>query len=94
MINKIDEAITSTIEQVNLQLKFENQIQDNDEQLLMKKGSNVSSLGIAIFIATLENQIKQHLGVKVDLIESLTSDENTAFLEDIGSLKNYLSNKV
>ncbi|WP_201560438.1 hypothetical protein [Psychrobacter sp. NC44] len=90
----LDKTISDAIQKTNLQLKNENHIQNVDSQLLMKKGSNVSSLGLAIFISTLENEIYKETGFKIKLIDALNTGADVSFLEDIGKLKAYLSKEI
>ncbi len=91
MLNKV---IGNAVQKTNLQLKSENHIQDVDSQLLMKKGSNVSSLGLAIFISTLESEVYREAGFKINLIDALNTGADVSFLEDIGKLKAYLSKEI
>lgn len=91
MLNKI---ISNAIQKTNLQLKNENHIQNVDSQLLMKKGSNVNSLGLAIFISTLESEAYREAGFKINLIDALNTGTDVSFLEDIGKLKGYLSKEI
>ncbi|MGP9517881.1 hypothetical protein [Psychrobacter sp. AOP7-C1-14] len=90
----LDKIINNAIQKTNLQLKNEHHIQNVDSQLLMKKGSNVSSLGLAIFISTLESEISKETGFKIKLIDALNTGADVSFLEDIGKLKAYLSKEV
>ncbi|MGO2225302.1 MAG: hypothetical protein ACTH4C_00275 [Psychrobacter celer] len=90
----LDKAFKTAIEKTNLQLKGENHIKYDDSQLLMKKGSNVNSLGIAVFIATLEMEVKKETGIKVDLVAKLNEGENVSYFEEVGKLKQYLLREI
>jgi len=85
----IEDAIKNGVEDVNLQTDDDGQILNDDKQTLIGEDAPLDSLGILIFVTTVESCLKPSMP-QINLVDSLMTTENSVHFETIGALKRYL----
>jgi len=86
----IEHAIDKAIEDVNLQQGGECPVLNDDTQRLIGEGGSLDSLGILIFVTTVESCLRPRMP-QVNLVDMLMVAENSVYFESIGALKRYLT---
>jgi len=85
----IEDAISKAVEDTNLQQEGGSPLLHDDNQLLIGEGGVLDSLGILIFVTTVESCLRPGMP-QINLIDMVMVAENSAHFASIGALKRYL----
>ncbi len=88
-MNSINDIIAATIENINKQLSDSTQLINDDNQLIVGKGSPLDSLTILLFITELENKLLEE-GRPVSLLNYLVDTSNNNIFNNIKTIRDFL----
>ena len=93
MINneKIVQAISEAIDELNLQLPKENKLEKSADTVLFCSEGSLDSLGLVSLITTVEQKIEEYFGVTATLLEDMAALENDNPFRTVSTLANYVA---
>jgi acyl carrier protein len=88
---KVRQAVTEAIDELNQQLPKEEKIEKSAGTVLFGSGGNLDSLRLVSLVTTVEQKIEEKFGITVTLLEDIADLENDNPFRTVSSLADYIT---